>query len=302
MKNQKFLLAAFAATAVMSCTSSEDEVMNGNEPVAVKFTAGNPASVNTRVTDASWAAGDSIGIYMVNETPGTLADGNIAENVDNIRYNSTGGSGAVSFEDNGTKIFYPVSGNVKFVAYYPYTKSITGDYKYNFCVASQSSQSAIDVLYAPADATYGKNSNTPVKLPFKHQLVKLVFNISNGEGVTASLSGLAVEIDGQSPDGTLDLTDGTVTASGTAQDISALYTITNGSAATYEAIVLPAENAGKMLSFDNGTDAPFTAAIPHGEWKAGNKYTYTVTLQKSEADITGEITEWTTNTGEVTAN
>jgi hypothetical protein len=299
MKKVKILtMAALAATLVTSCNSN-DEVINGNEPVAVQFAAGNTASVVTRAADAEWSAGDSIGIFMYDATGALGTD--IVENADNIRYNSAGGTGAVAFTVNtaSQQIFYPVSGNVKFVAYYPYQTPLS-DYSLPVSVASQSSQSAIDLLYAPAGTSYNKESST-VNLPFAHKLVKLAFNISNGAGVTASLAGLTVTVDGQLPDGMLDLADGTVTASGTAQEITCL---TNGAGTSSEAIVLPAaSNSGKKFYFNNGVDAPFTADIPDAAWIAGNKYTYTVTLQKSAVIITGEIAPWTTGGGgNVTAN
>jgi hypothetical protein len=303
MKKLKFLsMAAMAATLVTSCSNGRnDEVITGSEPVAVEFAAGNTASVLTRVTGSDWAQGDSIGVFMIKETPGTLAAAYILEGADNIRYNSAGGSGEVGFTVNTASrtIFYPVLGNVKFVAYYPY-KTLLTDYELPFSVASQDNQSAIDLLYAAAGTSYTKASGT-VKLPFEHKLVKLEFNITNGAGVTAPLAGLTVTVDGQLPDGVLDLTDGSVTAGGAAQTITAL---TNTAGTFSEAILLPAaSNSGKKFYFDNGEDAPFTAAIPDTDWKAGNKYIYTVMLQKSAVTITGEIEPWTTyGGGNVDAN
>jgi hypothetical protein len=301
MKKLRFVLwAAIAATAVTSCNSDDDVITGAGDRVEVKFAAGNLASVETRAAEVTWATGDSIGVFMIKETPGTLASGNILESADNIRYNTQGGAGAAGFTANGTNIYYPVDGNVKFVAYYPYTQTIS-NYAYSFSVASQASQPAIDVLYAPAGASYNKTAATAT-LPFTHKLVKLVFNISNGAGVTASLSGLTVKISGQLSAGSLDLTTGAVTASGATQEITAL-TAQAGTAS--EAIVLPAaDNTGKILSFTNTAGETFTADLNAvtPAFAGGNRYTYTVTLKKTAVGIVGNITQWTDGgTSSVTA-
>ncbi|GHV56990.1 hypothetical protein FACS1894182_04740 [Bacteroidia bacterium] len=292
-------MAAIVATVTMTSCSNDDEAVNNSDRVEVKFSTGNIASVQTRVNDQTWAAGDSIGIYMVKETPGTLAAGNILENADNIRYNSVGGTGtAVAFDDNGTKIYYPVSGDVKFIAYYPYTASLT-DYKLPVNVSNQINQSAIDVLYAPAGTAYSKTSPNAA-LPFEHKLVKLVFNISNGAGVTSPLTNaLTVAISNQQTTGELNLVNGVVAITGTSAPTTINALVSNGGA-TAEAIVLPDTHNG-TFTFTNAAGEAFTATIPDATFVGGSKYTYTVTLTKANAVITGSIAVWNTGGGSVTA-
>ncbi|GHV51748.1 hypothetical protein FACS1894181_14060 [Bacteroidia bacterium] len=292
-KNKIFAMAAIAAaTGLTSCLNDETGNNNNNEPVAVRFSSGI-AEVQTRVADQNWAANDQIGIYMITETPGTLAAGNILEG--NLPYKAAASSATTDFTPASNTIYYPLSGNVKFIAYYPYSSPLT-NYVLPVDVSDQSSQSAIDVLYAPAGtATYNKSSGT-VALPFEHKLVKLVFNISNGAGVTEALSnGISVAISGQQTAGELDLADGTVTpGTGTA------VAITASGNATVEAIVLPnTSTAGMGFTFTNKAGETFTGNIPalSTSWAGGNKYTYAVTLQKAGAVITGTIAAWGAGTG-----
>jgi hypothetical protein len=287
-----YMAAVVAATAMMtSCGNDDNEVTNPNR-VAVQFSS-SITDLQTRVADQNWAASDSIGIYML-KTPFTLAAGNISESVDNRQYKADGAGLSVSFSPvtTGTEIYYPVAGDVKFIAYYPYAASLT-DYKLPIDVSSakQGNQSAIDVLYAPAGTSYNKNSGT-VALPFAHKLVKLVFNISNDASVTTPLTGLSVSISEQSVMAELDLADGTVSLAGPAvQTAIAAKVSTDGTAA--EAIVLPSAQSG-TFTFTNSIGEAFTADIPDAAFVGGNKYTYTVTLKKTEAVITGTIAPWGT--------
>ena len=289
-----FTMAALAATVMTSC-NNDDEAVNNSGRVEVKFSA-KAAQVETRVNETNWAANDPIGIYMVDATAGTLTAGNIVESVDNRQYKAAAAGANPDFTQVGGTIYYPATGNVKFLAYYPYSSSVTADFKLPVSVSSQSSLSAIDVLYAPVTSTSysGSTASTPVALAFVHKLVKLVFNISNGTGVTeAPANGMTVTIPGQQTAGVLDLTNGVVTSSGASTSISATGT------ATVEAIVLPlASTSGITFSFTNNAGESFTGSMPSTtpKWEGGNKYTYTVTLQKSTtgtaATIKGTISAW----------
>ena len=291
MKVKFLAMAAIAAATVMTTSCSSDEaVSNSDERVEVKFSS-TEASIETRVADNNWAVNDPIGIYMIKETPGTLADPNILEGVNNRQYKAsaaTTGGDPATFQQVGGTIYYPVSGDVKFIAYYPYSSSISGEFKRDIDLSLQGDQSAIDFLYAPAGTAYSKTSGT-ASLPFVHKLVKLVFNIGKEDAsVTAALNGLTVAITGQSTTGSLNLTDGTVATINSGQTIQAKVA-TDGTSA--EAIVFPQEVAGKNFTFTNSIGETFTGAIP-GNLTAANKYTYTVTLKKNEVGISGTIANW----------
>ncbi|MDR1156628.1 MAG: fimbrillin family protein [Bacteroidales bacterium] len=300
MKTVKFYLAAalIAATVMTSC-SNDDEAVNSNERVEVKFSS-TQASVDTRVTNDKWNGGEEIGIYMLKGNY-ALTSVNISEGAGNIKYENKANTDETeaSFSQTGNIIYYPANqgGNevkVKFIAYYPYGTVLDGTTTFTRAidVSNQNDQSAIDFLYAPAATEYDKTSGA-VALPFVHKLVKLEFTISNGAGVTEPLAnGMTVTIDNQAATGTLDLTSGAVTTSNSGKTITAL-TATGG--ATAEAIVFPvANNSSVKLMFKNDAGEEFTATVPNAAdgWAGGKKYTYTVTLKKNATTITGTIADW----------
>jgi hypothetical protein len=303
MKTAKFYLAAalIAATVMTSC-SNDDEAVNGNERVEVKFSSAQ-ASVDTRVTDNQWDGGEHIGIYMLKGNY-ALTSGNISEGVSNREYKNGAAAqqATASFTPESDIIYYPAnqSGSVvkvKFIAYYPYEAVLNGSTTFtrDINVSNQASQSAIDFLYAPVDDEYDKTSGA-VELPFKHKLVKLEFVIENGDGVSAALTGLTVEITKQETESTLNLTDGSVPVSdGGSADITAK---TAGNGESSEAIVLPLSDTKDVrFIFTNTEGEEFTGTVPDAAWAGGNKYTYNVKLNKIAAVITGTIENWGTGTG-----
>jgi hypothetical protein len=296
MNTLKLISAAaiLAATVMTSCRSDDDVITGDDRPVEVRFSA-NTAEIQTRVTDNSWALDDPVGIYMIDADEG-LATEHIKESADNREYRAAAGSGAVAFTAEGSKIYYPVSGNVEFIAYYPYKASLS-DFKLPVNVGTQTSQSAIDVLYAPkTNGSYNKSATSPVALAFTHKLVKLVFSISAPAeyGVTESLDGLAVKITNQQTAATLDLTNGNVTSSGGTSEITAN---TAAGGASSEAIVLPNDGVSDMtFTFTTAAGGVYEVAVPapttNSRWEPGTKYTYTVTLKRNEADISGSASGW----------
>jgi hypothetical protein len=292
-KTFKSLAALFLLPLAFAACSS-DETVNGNDngPVEVRFSA-STAEIQTRVSGNSWAANDPVGIYMIGSA-GNLTAQNILEGVDNRQYQASAAGSSVPFTQVGGTIYYPMSGNVEFIAYHPYTSSVPADFKLPVSVGTQTGQSAIDVLYAPkTNGNYNKGTAGAVNLQFVHKLVKLTFTISTGAGVSESLSGLTVKITGQQTAATLDLTGGTVAPSGGTSEITA-NTIANGTSS--EAIVLPNSGvSGMKFTFTTGSGT-YEVAVPTptgSKWESGKIYTYTVTLKRNEVSISGSVSNWT---------
>ena len=275
------------------CKKDKGFGKNGSE---VKFT-GNVEQIQTRVSGADgtlWDANDPVGIYMIKADPGTLAAANALSS--NRPYAASAGASATFTAVGNSPIYYPDDGSaVKFVAYHPWTIAVTADYKVPINVSDQSNLSAIDALYASVTASsYSKSTSAPVALQFEHALTKLIFNIANGTGITEPVAnGITVEIAGQQVAGTLDLTDGTVAATGAPTTISAEGT------GVVEMIVLPATTADISIVFANNAGQRFDITIPGSTvWQGGYRYTYNVTLELgginggTATTHTGEITPW----------
>ena len=283
-KMTKLFVLALLAGAMVSCNTEDTASTTANGKVAVQFTGG--ISVDTRAAGQAWADGDKIGIFMI-EAGKTLSADAISEGVDNVCYQSNG-SIAFSPISGGKTIFFPIDGDVDFYSYYPQTT--VNDYKVALNMTNQTSQEAIDFMYAKKT---GCNKATPqVDLKFNHMLSKLVLNVQPGNGLTEDdLNKLKVTIKDQNTTGTFNLADGTISGEGNPDNIQ-MKAVQVGK--IYEAILLPTASTIREIVFDlnNGYDAPFVWKMD-SDLKGGNMYNYTtVKLTRTGVELSGTIKPW----------
>ena len=283
-KMTKLFALALLAGAMISCSTDDTASSTPNSKVAVQFTGG--INVNTRAAGVAWAEGDKIGIFMTDTKQPLSADA-IQEGVDNVCY-QTNGSIGFSPVSGGKTIFYPIDGDVDFYSYYPHTT--VSDYKVALDVTDQGKQEAIDFMYAK---TPGCNKANPqVFLKFFHKLSNLVLEVQPGPGLTEEdLKKMTVTVKGQNTKATFNLVDGTISGEENPADITMK---TTEAGKLYEAILLPTEEASRVIEFDlnNGYDAPFVWTMPE-KLEGGKRYHYTVVkLSRSAVDISGNIESW----------
>ena len=283
-KMTKFFALALLAGAMVSCNTEDTASTTPNGKVAVQFTGG--ISVNTRASGLAWANGDRIGIFMTGTKQALSADA-IKEGVDNVCY-QTSGSSAFSPISGGKTIYYPIDGDVDFYSYYPQTT--VSDYKVALNVADQTSQEAIDFMYAQ---TKGCHKSIPqVELKFNHMLSNLILNVQPGDGLTEDdLNKLKVTIKDQNTTATFNLADGVISGEGNPANIQ-MKAVQVGK--KYEAILLPTKSTTREIEFDldNGHDAPFVWTMAT-DLKGGNLYNYTtVKLTRTSVELSGTIKPW----------
>ena len=283
-KMTKLFALALLAGAMVSCSTEDTASSTPNGKVAVQFTGG--INVNTRAAGVTWANGDKIGIFMT-ETKQPLSADAIKEGVDNVCY-QTSGSSAFSPIPNGKTIYYPIDGDVDFYSYYPHTT--VSDYKVALNVADQTSQEAIDFMYAK---TTGCHKSTPqVELKFNHMLSYLILNVQPGNGLTEDdLNKLKVTIKDQNTTATFNLADGLISDEGNPTNIQ-MKAVQVGK--KYEAILLPTKSTTREIEFDldNRHDAPFVWTMAT-DLKGGNLYNYTtVKLTRTSVELSGTIKPW----------
>lgn len=295
---KKYPIMAIAALTFAACSNNENELTGTDgQPVPVEFTA-SVGVTETRAVDQTWSPADAIGIYMIKHGE-TFSPTNISEGADNIRYIVDAGK-TNGFKADGSTIYYPMDNSeVDFYAYYP-QGSVTTDgeetphYLYAINVATQTDQEAIDLMYS--DNVKGKKkTDKAAALTFRHQLCKIVLTVEPGEGVSASdLDGLTVKVNDQKTTATFDLTAGVLKDDAAAAQNIGLVKATD----TYEAILLPDAAASRIFEFNlnNGHDAPFTWEM-NKELAGGSKYTYTVRLNRTGVEVTGQIEKWNPKDG-----
>lgn len=294
MKTRLFTFAALAL-ALAACTNDDENLNDG--PVAAVINAEISDAVSTRASGTAWAERDEVGISESRF------------GYTNVPYRWESGE----FTPTGTIIFFQDDDPTTFSAYYPYdadggTLTATTD------ATAQQNQPAIDFLYATGatasthnpEVNFTDNTATGGKdCSFHHCMSRITLTFKEGSGVDFStiqptgytLSGLVLTGSFDTTTGTAETDDATA-----AQDLD--MTLTNG-ALTSSVILFPQTKASIGLSVDYNSQ-PYTATltIPDGALKAGNNYTYTVTVRNKDLSISSAtISDWNpVNGGNVNAD
>ena len=219
-------MGALSTLTLMSCTNNDDNSeWYGSEGIV--FTT----AIQSRVSGNTWNANDEVGIYMMNAGSGIEA-----ATAQNKKYIAQTNGTLTAAPGNG--IYLPESGSVDFIAYYPYTTSVSGN-KLAVNVSDQSNPAAIDLIYSNGTKGVAATTATTISLGFTHQLTKVTLNVTKDETIE-TLNGLGVNIKGVSTEGEFNLADGTLTATaGTNNKDVAMYIDAQGTTATATAIILP---------------------------------------------------------------
>ena len=285
---KKLIALASIATMLFSCTKEELSTPN-----AEKLPINISVDFETRADDTSFAAGDSVGIYVVNyngTTAGTLqAAGNQA---DNAKFTFDG----AAWESENTIYWKDKSTATDFYAYYPYSSSVN--------IAAQpfavkADQSAETNFWA-SDFLWGKSTNVAptagaVAIQTKHSLSRMVVNIKPGSGFTTSAWNAAtksVKICSVKSSAAINLATGVATATGEAGEIVPMAT----SATAFKAMMVPqtvaADSKFIVINVD-GTDYVYRTGFT---FKANTQHTFSVTINKGASKVSVAIAEWDIDT------
>ena len=293
--NTRLLPIAVLALCAAACTNDDENLNDGS--VAAVINAEISDAVSTRASGTAWAERDEIGISESRF------------GYTNVPYRWESGK----FTPTGTIIFFQDDDPTIFSAYYPYdadggTLTATTDAK------AQQNQPAIDFLYATGATASTHNPEVNftddtdaggTDCSFHHCMSQITLTFKEGSGVDFStiqptgytLSGLMLTGSFDTTTGTAETDDATA-----AQDLD--MTLTNG-ALTSSVILFPQTKASIGLSvYYNSQPYTATLTIPDGALKAGNNYTYTVTVRNKDLSVSSAtISDWNpVNGGDVNAD
>lgn len=287
-------MGALSTLALMSCTNNDDNSeWYGSEGIV--FTT----AIQSRVSGNTWNANDEVGIYMMNAGSGIEA-----ATAQNKKYIAQTNGTLTAAPGNG--IYLPESGNVDFIAYYPYTTSVSGN-KLAVNVSDQSNPAAIDLIYSNGTKGVAATTATTISLGFTHQLTKVTLNVTKDETIE-TLNGLGVNIKGISTEGEFNLADGTLTATaGTNNKDVAMYIDAQGTTATATAIILPTAASTDQTSLNltfNLNGQSFTHTISEASiFEKGTNVSFNakLSINNGKPVVTvgnATISNWTEKPGE----
>lgn len=286
-------MGALSTLALMSCTNNDDNSeWYGSEGIV--FTT----AIQSRVSGNTWNANDEVGIYMMNSGSGIEA-----ATAQNKKYIAQTNGTLTAASGNG--IYLPESGSVDFIAYYPYTTSVSGN-KIAVNVSDQSKPAAIDLIYSNGTKGIEATSATTVDLAFTHQLTKITLNVTK-DATVETLSGLGVTMKGISTEGEFNLADGTLAATaGTNNKDVAMYMDVQGTTATATAIIIPTASASEQTAINltfNLSGQSFTYTIDNTSiFEKGTNVSFdaNLSINNGKPVVTvgnATITAWTEKAG-----
>jgi len=301
-----------------ACSSDElgtKEVPQNGQAIRFSTNIGSEAKEASRAVGQTWAEHDQVGIFMIDEAYTTIHAANA------LYLTQSQGSKVALAAADGHELYFPQTGEVRFIGYYPYNEEITSvddTYTYPVTLGNQSDTAPFDLLWykdITATGLFNKDIGNP-SIDFKHQLSKIVINLylDNGmEGHTIESANLVNipttamfnlqtgAISDHANKGDVDF----ITSTLTQKDTEA------GIIQRFEAIIIP--HTGEETEFTSRT-LTFGVTDPVGEtmtlpweiqddktFETNKLYTYNFTLTQTAVDFMGvTINDW--NTTEIDEN
>ncbi|MDR2893867.1 MAG: fimbrillin family protein [Alistipes sp.] len=315
MKN--IFLAVLPVLAVLAGCAPSEQGRLGSDPesgdrVEVSLAASIEGSVDvagggagpaTRVNGAgnAWTGDERLGVFMIDPS----ADYDYPEfgynemMHDNLLY--TVATNNVMTPGEGTPtMYYPQSGTVDLVAYYPY------DDGWRQGSGTNQIDISTDVMWAKA--TGKSKSEAPVPLQFSHVMSKITLNVKAGEGVNSvdidNLRNALGSVQMTMPDqAKLYLRDGSMDQKGSGTFFLKSTEVPGGFQAGFSTLVIPhtgAEFPNRAVEFRVGLPSTtYRWNIPSSaNFEGGKHYIYNVTVSMTGITVGGmTIADWTVGYG-----
>ena len=283
MKKTVFFAAALAA--LISCQKNDIEtpITHVDENFKINLSMDLP----TKVTDTAFESGDEVGIYVVNYVEGVAgtlaASGNHYDNVNHTYGLSWTAAEEMYWLDKSTK--------ADFYCYYPYgnPSSVTA-----FPFAVKADQSTL-ANYKASDFVWGVASGISptsnlVQIATNHVMSKMTIYLEPGDGFTAetfAAADMSVAIRNVKTNATVNLSDGTVTATGSATEVTPY-----NEGAYYRAVIVPqtvANGSALIVVTVDGTEYTLKKGFT---FVGGKQHKFTVTVNKTGSGINIGIGGW----------
>ena len=266
--------SALCMTIIASCSQKEIS-LKVNNPLTIH------ANINTRAFGTNWEHNDQIGVFM------SQGDENL---ITNNLFTNTEANGAAAAFSSTTPVYFPTSGNVSILTYYPYQADVTST-SYPINITNQTDLTNIDLM--TAKKTEVISSESAVDVTFSHKLSLINIKVGVSEGLTASdLEDLTAKIDGLIPTGTYNLTDDTFTYGEVSSTAINMNILADGTIA--QAIIIPKDDQSLTITLTLKNGKTNTATLSATNFEAGKKYSYTANFSKTDLTISSNnITDWT---------
>jgi hypothetical protein len=297
---KKYIIIALAGTIItLSACKPEDKPISFSLEIKLTGAVVQPSAPGS--LGAAWTADHRIGVFTgsgrtmdsrtrIFDTLPILGPEKLL--MSNVQFAASSGNRTSFSQVSGTPLLFEDNdtARVRFIAYRPFTNSITADFKKPINLSNQSNLAALEVLYAKStneELGFNRRHQTPIHLDFTQQLTKLVFNISNGEGVTDPVAnGVTIKITNQNTTGYMMLENGSLETTGDLTNIT-VSSSGSGTTVTAQAIVFPGNTDDVELEITNNAGQTFKFTISNPKWDGSYIYTHNIMLSTTGGAVTG---------------
>ena len=236
----------FATTGCQKEDIEDDAVITGD--IAVKLTSNiAPAAISKSHTGNREVANEA-GLYMVKAGQPIASANAVYGNARNVLLNATLAEKQTLLVSQQA-IMYPASGNVDFIAYYPYSASVGSDYTLDVNIANQSAVLPAEVIYSNNAADLAPTDKA-VNLNFIYPLAKLQITLRSSQQLTpADYMAMKVTIEGAYTQAKLKLENGELVNRKEIKPIKMHNSNVTYSSAVFEAVLLPTEETDDKITF-----------------------------------------------------
>lgn len=285
---KKIVFFAAALAALVSC--HKNDIETPITPVDENLKINLSMDLATKVTDTAFESGDEVGVYVVNYVDGVAGSlaalGNHYDNVKHTYSTSWTPAEEMYWLDKTTK--------ADFYCYYPYgnPSSVTA---YPFAVNADQSTLA---NYKASDFVWGMASGVSptsnlVQIATNHVMSNMAIYLEAGDGFTDetfAAANVSVSVRNVKTNATVNLTDGTVTATGSTTEVTPY-----NEGVYYRAVIVPqtvASGSALIVVTVDGTEYTLKKGFT---FVGGKQHKFTVTINKTGNGINIGIGGWETD-------
>ena len=284
-----FILASAAIVALASCAKTEVVYKDAPEEIAFKQITGV-------MTKAAELLTTDMGVYAYVGNDSYFASTQFAKRDGETTWTAE------------TPLYWPVSGNVDFYIYAPYTNVAVSNQSKSSLTFTRSSDDGIDLLYGNISAS---KAGGVVEVELKHALSNVVINVGGTEEVKLYSISLLNSIQ----KGTGVVTFGaTKEVEWTSQSTDVLLSkslfassegiLVKTTAKHVSSLVVPATLTNEQIEikYSLGNSGQLTYTTTYDQltgnllgtsWDYGKQYTYNINIGATEIEFTPTVAEWT---------
>jgi len=243
------------------------------------------AATVTKVTDQEFESGEKIGLYVVNRDGSALSS--TGNHVTNAAFTFDG----LAWSSSQDHYWKDENTHADFYAYYPYMSTVSDVTAIPFSIGTDQSTY---VLYKQYEVLWGKTadaapSENPVSIKMMHSLSNILIYIKPGKGYTEetlSQQEISIKVGGTVLGGTLNLSNGTVTAKGEVGEITPFKEDDH-----YRAMLVPQKIEDVTFITLKVGESEYSLK-KSGTFESGKQYNCTVTVNRTSEGISIGIGDW----------